>query len=121
MQYENLIATSKKKVLQESSLETKEKFDFKDAFVKEGDCLKNTITHKRFVFIWCYLHFTEPLSLLPVYRDMMIHTTLKKKFEQENNMDLSFKNVLFNVFITKMLSMKMKMSITQRKIPSGGT
>ena len=121
MQYENLIATSKKQVLQESSLETKEKFDFKDAFVKEGDCLKNTITHKRFVFIWCYLHFTEPLSLLPVYRDMMIHTTLKKKFEQENNMDLSFKNVLFNVSITKMLSMKMKMSITQRKIPSGGT
>lgn len=51
----------------------------------------------------------------------MIHTTLKKKFEQENNMDLSFKNVLFNVSITKMLSMKMKMSITQRKIPSGGT
>lgn len=36
-------------------------------------------------------------------------------------MDLSFKNVLFNVSITKMLSMKMKMSITQRKIPSGGT
>lgn len=51
----------------------------------------------------------------------MIHTTLKKKLEQVNNMDLSFKNVLFNVSITKMLPMKMKMSITQRKIPSGGT
>ena len=36
-------------------------------------------------------------------------------------MDLSFKNLLFNVSFTKMLPMKMKMSITQRKIPSGGT